>query len=62
MFFGVNATLRDFCEIGDDCFITMDASITADLKPGSVALGAGGTVLEADDRRARAIKKKYFGL
>ncbi len=60
-FFGVNATIKDFTEIGDDCFITMDASITKNLPAGSVALGAEGTVLLADDRRAQAITKKYFG-
>ncbi len=59
-FFGVNATIKDFTEIGDDCFITMDASITKNLPDGSVAMGAEGTILLADDRRAQAIKKSYF--
>ncbi|MGH1403793.1 MAG: acetyltransferase [Alphaproteobacteria bacterium] len=61
-FFGVNATLRDFLKIGDDVFVAMDASVTKDLKDGSVVLGSSVTILEADDRKARAIKKSYFKL
>ena len=61
-FFGVNSTVRDFCVVGDDCFITMDASVTADLEPGSVVIGQSGEVFKPDDRRARALKKKYFKL
>jgi sugar O-acyltransferase (sialic acid O-acetyltransferase NeuD family) len=59
-FFGVNATLRDFINIGDDCFITMDASITRDAPAGCVALGSPSTILECSDPKAEAIKKKYF--
>jgi len=61
-FFGVNATVRDFSTIGDDCFIAMDASVTRDLSNGTVALGAPAEVFNAEDRRAQAIKKKYFKL
>ncbi len=61
-FFGVNATLKDFLTVGDDCFIAMDASVTTDLASGSVVLGQTGTVLDTSDRRARVIKKKYFNL
>lgn len=61
-FFGVNATLRDFLTIGDDCFIAMDASISRDMNAGSVALGSPATILNEDERKARVIKKKYFGL
>lgn len=61
-FFGVNVTLRDFCTIGDDVFIAMDASITKDIPSGAVVLGTPGDILEADDRRGQAIKKKYFKL
>lgn len=59
-FFGVNATVRDFCTIGDDCFIAMDASITRNLQNGAVALGTPAEIFDGDDRRAQAIKKKYF--
>ena len=61
-FLGVNSTIKDFTKVGDDCFITMDASIVVDLKNGSVALGALGTIFESDDKRARMIKRKYFGI
>ena len=61
-FFGVNATIRDFINIGNDCFITMGASIVKDMESGSGALGAAGTILSADDRKAQAIKTKYFNL
>lgn len=61
-FFGVNATVRDFRTIGDDCFIAMDASITQDLSDGAVALGAPAEILDGEDRRAQMIKRKYFKL
>ena len=61
-FFGVNSTLKDFLSIGDDVFIGMDASVTNNAKSGSVILGKSSTSLEADDRRAKALKKLYFKL
>ncbi len=61
-FIGVNATLRDFLTIGDDCFIAMDASITRDMPSGSVALGTQAEIMDANDRRAKMVKKKYFKL
>lgn len=61
-FFGVNATIKDFTEIGDDSFIGMGASVTANVNAGGVALGAPASILSDDDRRARALKKKYFKL
>lgn len=61
-FMGVNCTTADFLTVGADCFITMDASITRNLPDGAVVLGAQSTVLEADDRRAQSIKRKYFKL
>jgi sugar O-acyltransferase (sialic acid O-acetyltransferase NeuD family) len=59
-FLGVNATLKDFTALGDDCFVAMDASVTRDLKDGSVAVGT--EVYDNDDRRARALKRSYFGI
>lgn len=59
-FFGVNSTLRDFCSIGDDCFIAMGASVARDMPSGSVALSPQAEVYEADDRRAKALKRMYF--
>lgn len=60
-FFGVNAAVRDFAEIGDDCFIAMGANVTQNMAANSVALGAQGTYLPPDDKRARVLIKKYFG-
>ena len=59
-FFGVNATLRDFCSIGDDCFVAMGATVARDMPNGSVALSPTAEVYEADDRRAKALKRMYF--
>lgn len=59
-FFGVNATIKDFTTIGDDCFVAMDASVTKDMPAGAVALGTPAEIFPADDRRARALKKVYF--
>ena len=61
-FFGVNSTLRDFCNIGDDCFVAMGASVARDMPSGSVALAPQADVYEANDRRSRALKKMYFKL
>ena len=61
-FLGVNSTIKDFTKVGDDCFITMDASVINDLNEGSVVLGTSGDVFEPNDKRARMIKKKYFKL
>lgn len=61
-FFGVNATVREFCNIGDDCFIAMDASVTRDLSEGAVALGVPAEIFDGEDRRAKALKRKFFKL
>lgn len=60
-FFGVNATVRDFITVGDDSFIAMDASVVHDVPAGSVVIGAAGEIYPPEDRRARTLKKKYFG-
>jgi hypothetical protein len=36
--------------------------VTRDLDDGAVAVGTSAQVFEAEDRRARALKKKYFGI
>ncbi len=61
-FLGVNATLKDFTIVGDGCFVGMGASVTQNLNSGAVVLSESGQVLEADDRRARALKRQYFKL
>jgi sugar O-acyltransferase (sialic acid O-acetyltransferase NeuD family) len=60
-FLGVNATVRDFVKIGEGCFIAMDASVVQDVPEGAVVVGQSGTIIPADDRRARVLKAKYFG-
>jgi sugar O-acyltransferase (sialic acid O-acetyltransferase NeuD family) len=59
-FFGVNSTLRDFCTVGDDCFVAMGAAVARDMPSGSVALAPPAEVYEEDDRRAKALKRMYF--
>ncbi len=59
-FFGVNSTLRDFCTIGNDCFIAMGAAVARDMPDGSVALAPQAEVYAEDDRRAKALKRMYF--
>ena len=61
-FCGVNSTVKDFTKIGNDCFISMDASVTKDLNDGTVVLGPRSSFLDSEERTARAIKKKYFDL
>lgn len=60
-FFGVNATLRDFLKVGDDVFVAMHAAVGQDVESGAVVIGQAGEVFPADDRRAKVLKKKYFG-
>lgn len=60
-FVGVNATLRDFIEIGSDCFIAMDASVTQNMPDGAVALGTPAQIHGPDDKVSRMLKRKYFG-
>lgn len=61
-FFGVNATLRDFLKVGDDVFIAMHVAVNQDIPEGAVVIGESSEVIPADDRRARVLKKKYFGV
>ena len=62
-FIGVNATFRDGCTLGEDCFVGMAATVTAaNISPGSVIVTDGDDVIAATDRRARVLKRKYFGL
>lgn len=61
-FVGVNATLRDGVTIADDCFVGMAASVVGDMQAGSVALAPSGEILLKEDRRARALKRRYFGI
>lgn len=55
-FFGVNAAVKDFTTIGNDCFITMGAIVTKDMPDGSVAIDREIIVGE----KAQRIKDRYF--
>jgi len=59
-FFGVNSAVRDFCSIGNDCFIGMGAVVAKNMPDGAVALSPPADVYDADDRRAKALKRSYF--
>lgn len=61
-FFGVNATLRDFLTIGDDCFIAMSAAIVKNMSDGGVALAGSSTLMDGDDSKAIKIRNRYFGI
>lgn len=61
-FLGVNSAIRDFTEIGNDSFIAMGASITKNVSDGSVVVGPQSTIYEKDDKRARMLIKKEFGV
>lgn len=56
-FFGVNATVRDFTNIGNDVLIGMMANVNKNITDGSVVLGQTSQVIESTDRRSNAIKR-----
>ena len=60
-FLGVNSTIKDFTTIGASCFIGMGANVVANMADGSVAIDKSTQIFNADDRRARAIRRAYFG-
>jgi len=61
-FLGVNATFKDFINIGNDVFVAMDASVTEDIESKSVVLGAQGKVMSGKNDLAKRIKSKYFNI
>ena len=46
----------------DGALIAMGADVARDMPDGGVALSTSAEVYEADDRRAKALKKMYFKL
>ncbi len=60
-FLGINSTIKDFTKVGDDCFVAMDSSVISNLDDGSVVLPLPCKTLKPHDKRARLIKRKYFG-
>ena len=61
-FLGVNATVKDFTNIGHDVFVGMGALVVRDIEEGSVVLAPKSEVLPSDSRIAITLKKNYFGL
>ena len=61
-FLGVNATIKDFTDIGDDVFISMGANVTSNIASGSVVLARKSDIYSSDDKVAKLIKKKTFGV
>ena len=61
-FLGVNASFRDGCTLGDGVFVGMGASVTKDVADGEMVLGKADEIIATDDRRARAIRRSYFGI
>lgn len=58
---GVGSTIRDFCILGSDCFVAMDASITSkEVRSGSVVIGAKSTVFASESPIALKLKNSYF--
>lgn len=60
-FIGVNATIRDFLQIGDDTFVGMGAIVTRNLAEGSVVLPSKSEVIDGSDPKARRLISKTFG-
>ena len=60
-FLGVNATIKDFTKLGTEVFVGMGASVVSDLADKSVILSPKSEVFQADDRKARALRRSYFG-
>lgn len=61
-FIGVNASLRDFINIGEDCFIGMGGVVTKDLVAGSVVLPARSETVLGSDPKAKRLIESTFGI
>ncbi|MBU3635533.1 acetyltransferase [Polynucleobacter sp. es-GGE-1] len=59
-FVGVSSSIKDFTKIAEDCFIGMGSVITKDMSAGSVSIAESARILDANDRRAKMIKNRYF--
>ncbi len=60
-FIGVNASLRDFINIGEDSFIGMSGVVTKDLVAGSVVLPARSEIVSGADPKAKRLIVSTFG-
>lgn len=61
-FLGVNATVKDFVTIGKKVFVAMGASVAQDIEDDAVVLEARGSVFPPEDKLAKRLKQKYFGI
>ena len=60
-FLGVNSAIADFCKVGARSFISMQTKVSQDLPEDAVVLPASSQVYAAEDKRAKAIRRIYFG-
>jgi sugar O-acyltransferase (sialic acid O-acetyltransferase NeuD family) len=59
-FLGINSAIKDFVSVGADTFVTMNATVTKDIKAGSVVVAASGKVYKAESEEAKFLKQRYF--
>ena len=59
-FIGVNASIRDFASVGEQCFIGMGGIVTKDLPNESVVIANSFEALKKEDRRAKFILRSFF--
>ncbi len=61
-FLGVNSTIKDFVNIGDDVFIGMGSLVTRNVPNGAVVVSEPSKIYKEDEKMAKVLKKRYFGL
>ena len=59
-FVGVNASFKDFINIGSDVFVTMGANITRDIPNNSTVTSTD--LFESDNIVNKKLKRKYFNI
>ena len=59
-FVGVNASFKDFINIGSDVFVTMGANITKDIPNNSTVTSTD--LFESDNIVNKKLKRKYFNI
>jgi sugar O-acyltransferase (sialic acid O-acetyltransferase NeuD family) len=59
-FLGVNSTIKDFTEIGSDCFVGMAASVSKNLLDGSVVLAPKSEIYDPSNKKTERILKLFF--
>ena len=59
-FFGVNSSLADFVDVGNDCFISMGSSVSRKLPNDSFVINSKSTIYDKNHKISKFIKKNYF--